>query len=313
MSIPSCAIECLEARYLNEIWSTITGNINTILERIRLGFLVKESWYPIFEEVQKESKRRLTDLGIGVERIFHWKFAKEYDWKPCSIPLGSNLFYETDDAFINIDVKTAYVENGWDYLGLVIVGEAQTTYPMQKKWGARKKFQPRLSKYYKVQEKIKVCLTYVLQIVHVSFKKIQSKGYDPNPIAIMLVSVPHGDLYSIYGDDICGEPKNFKKKNNVKIRPKNFRFLYSKAPYFHVIYNMSKKKNYRIKVLFNKEYVDMVFSDVSWKRKKITIQLNPVSIVNHPNQVLIRAKDVAKFTKLFSVKDNNVILENYKV
>jgi hypothetical protein len=75
-------------------------------------------------------------LGTGAERVFNHVIVS-YKWKgwhPVPIPFGSNLFFETSDVFVNINVKIAYADNPRDFQGRVEVGEAQTSYSMKKTW-----------------------------------------------------------------------------------------------------------------------------------------------------------------------------------
>jgi hypothetical protein len=138
MSLTWEEIENLESHYLDKIHNITLENLKEILERFYLRIKLYEFWKKQFEE--GEEIKRLSDLGIGAERVFHTIFAKTTDWLPSSIPVGSNLFYECNEVFINVDIESVYVENGWDYLGVAEVGERQTSYPMQNTWGASEKF-----------------------------------------------------------------------------------------------------------------------------------------------------------------------------
>lgn len=131
-------IEYKEYRYLIEIEGIIKEKLKFILERFKSRFNTYEYWAPLLET----EKKRLTDLGVGAERVFNHVIvsAMSREWLPVPIPFGSNLFFEAGDVYINIDIKTAYLDNPRDYHGCVEVGEAQTSYPMKKKYGAKEEF-----------------------------------------------------------------------------------------------------------------------------------------------------------------------------
>jgi len=146
MFITDEKLELLELQYLNTIHEITLKSLEEILERFYLRIKLYRFWKKQF--TKSEEIKRLSDLGVGTERIFHTLFAQKTNWLPSSIPVGSDLFYYDDKAFINIDIKSDYVENSWDYLGVAEVGERQTSYPIQNTWGAMEKFLPQLPPYY---------------------------------------------------------------------------------------------------------------------------------------------------------------------
>jgi len=80
---------------------------------------------------------------------------------PNSSPLGSDLMFELPDAFIHIEIKTALIDNPADYKGKINIAINQTSY------GIKGLFTPNLPQYYNPKGDIKkVCLTYIIQIIH---------------------------------------------------------------------------------------------------------------------------------------------------
>jgi len=249
-------VEELEYRYLKTLDEAIKSNLNYIIERFKSRFQIYEYWIRYFKS--ETSKKRLTDLGVGAERVF-WKFISSMfaDWQPIPIYIGSNLFLETQDAFINIDIKTVYVDNLRDYAGLVEVGEAQTSYPMKKTYGASQQFQPKISMYYEVKGIIKYSLAFFIQIIYEKPEIIVEKKLDEGPIALILISMPNGLLYEVYGDDIVGYPKSYRSKETkdgrrLRERPANYRYFYSKSPCYKLLHDYPC--NYRLRIYFNSKY-----------------------------------------------------------
>lgn len=263
------SIEHKEYRYLIEIEKIIKERLKFILNRFASRFDTYKYWAPLLETERK----RLTDLGVGAERVFNHVIVsvKSREWFPVPIPFGSNLFFEAKDAYINIDIKTVYLDNPRDYLGCIEVGEAQTSYPMKKKYGARKEFQPKLKPYYDVGGIRKYCLTYVIQVIHVKPEEIIEHNWDPNPVMTNIICVPNGLLYNIYGDDIVKYPKSYHTEKGVRVRPANFRYYYYLSPRFKILkkyHVIPDKYNYRIRIFFNSYYMKKV-------RKYKDIWLNP--------------------------------------
>jgi hypothetical protein len=249
-------VEKLEKKYLCTAADIVANNSDFVKERFSQQFKTYRSW----KDKIKREKKRTTEMGIGAERIMHYVIARQCgeDFLPMSTPVGSDLFYETADAYIHIDLKTIYVENALDYLGLVVVGDAQTSYPMRNKWGAQNRFLPKLPQYYKLERnKVKPCLTYALQIIHVAIDDIIERKLDRSVIAILISSIPNGKLYGVYGEDICGEPKSFSYEGKVKENPANFRFLFYRRPYFEAL--KTEEKVHRIRIFFNRNYLGKTF------------------------------------------------------
>ena len=246
-------VERLEYNYLNTIDSVIKNKIKYITERFATRFDVYNYWKDAFIT----EKKRITDLGTGAERVF-WKVISNElkNWHPVALYLGSNLFFETEEAYINIDIKTVYIDNIRDLGGLVEVGDAQTSYPMKKKYQARESFQPKIRPYYEIQkgEQVirKYALTYFIQIIYEKPEIIVQNKLDPRPIAMVFVSLPNGLLYDIYGDDIVAYPKSYRRRMGVSERPSNYRFYYSKCPCYKLLRDFPC--NFRVRLYFNSDY-----------------------------------------------------------
>lgn len=303
MPITDENLEMLELQYLNTIYEITLKCLPEILERFYLRIKLYDFWKKQF--TKGEEIKRLSDLGVGSERVFHNLFAQKTNWLPCSIPVGSNLFYHNSDVFINIDIKSDYVENSWDYLGVAEVGERQTSYAIQNTWGAEEKFAPQLPPYYKIDDTEKPCLTYILQIIHVDIDQILQKNYDPNAVALILLAVPNGLLYKRYGEKIIEEPKSYHHKKGKRHSPANFRYAYYKDPRFVVL----KKKGleeYRCRVFFNKKYFGETFETAYKYNQRLPVVMLPENVTLLSNEI------IKKVTIAFEKMNGKVCLTEYE-
>jgi hypothetical protein len=295
-------LEELELKYLNIIQDIVSENIKEILDRFYLRIRLYDFWMK--ELAGGEEMKRLSDLGVGAERIFHSIFAKRTDWLPCSIPVGSDLFFENDEAFINIDVKTDYIENSWDYLGVAEVGERQTSYGIQDKWGAQEKFKPQLPPFYEIATIKKPCLTYIMQIIHVDIDQILEKKYDPNIVAEILLAVPNGLLYDKYKEEIVEEPKTYHTKKGSRYRPANFRYAYYKYPWFATLKEKGNEVC-RLRVLFNRNYFGKSFETTYKYNERIVLKMLPEEVTK------LKKDDIKKATTVFEKTNNDIALGTY--
>ena len=135
------------------------------------------------------------------------------------------MFFESHDAFVHIEIKTSEIDNRGDYYGLTPISRKQTSYPL---WRIDKP--PGLPIYYrKGKSDEKPCLTFAIHIIH-----------DPETldiIAILLLSIPNGQLHELYGDGIVG---------GGKVKGESFRYRYKDAPFFKSLPN----KPHRVRIVY---------------------------------------------------------------
>ena len=205
MPLANEELERLEKTYLDQLYFFLKSNEQKLMIGLRSKDKIRSDWWERFKAGGKA-----TDLDRGAERIFYWLLATGV-WTPNSAPIGSNLFFESHDAFIHIEVKTSRADNPADYYGLTPISLRQTSYPI---WRIKKP--PGLPTYYnKGKTDEKPCLTYAIHIIH-----------DPETleiIAILLVSIPNGQLYDLYGNKIVG---------GGKVKGESFRYRYKEDPIF---------------------------------------------------------------------------------
>ncbi len=222
MSLINEALEQLEKEYFDQIFYYLSYNNERMIEALESKESIKSDWWDRFTKISDQKQQ--SELARGAERIFYWLLTTL--WMPNSAPIGSDLFFESYNAFIHIDVKTAKSDNDADFKGKVAFGKNQTSYNPDRIGG-----EPNLPQYYTLDNNTKKpCLTYILQIIH----DAETYGI----IAILLISIPNGQLHSIYGESIVGKGKNKKTwsmrylyKNNftfntVNDKPHRIKFVY---------------------------------------------------------------------------------------
>jgi hypothetical protein len=227
-------IETLEKRYFDEIAFFVDKNIHWFLERLKSKNEIKKDWLHIFKTTSREAYDKASELDKGAERVIHNLFGQYRLFAVNSSPIGSDLMFETPDAFVHLEVKTATDSNPADFKGKIQIAQNQTTYAITKtKKGNNYPFIPSLPKIYSNN---KVCLTYVIQIIHNNSEDL--------PKIIVLFSIPNGLLKSTYGDCV-NSGKHAQELNRLNSRG-DIRFLYKDAKKFE---NLNDKPS-RIKVIY---------------------------------------------------------------
>ena len=215
----------------NEYLEQIAYLVETDKEKMLNGFKTKED---IRNDWEKYLGAETSDFAVGSERIFYWIFNQF--GIPNSSPVGSDLFFETYNAYVHIDIKTVTLGNIGDFTKNIFIGDNQNSYigtcEVTHRKGGKKEVEYRpykgnLPTYYtKKDGERKICLTYFLLIL-----------YDENNLdiqAIVLTCMPNGKLGSIYGSKVLSAGKN----------PGKVRFNYTAVPKFELL-----RDKYRSKIL----------------------------------------------------------------
>lgn len=232
-------IEFWEKYYLDQMEFMLLKDKDKMINALNSKDEIKQDWLDIY-------KKKSCDIDKGAERVYYW-LLNQIGF-PNSTPIGSDLLYETTNAFIHIDVKTSsfytinsqgekYLNTG-DYKGLVSVGRNQTSYQFKDNKGIT--HEANLPFIYK--SKNKICLTYIIHLIY-------DKENDGNLkiLGLILICIPNGILHDIYGNYICGSSKN---KNEA------FRYKYKNNPCFQLL----KDKPFRFKILYKDENIN--FEDI---------------------------------------------------
>lgn len=219
-------IEFWEKYYLDQMEFMLLQDKDKMINALNSKDEIKIDWIDAF-------KKKSCDIDRGAERIYYWLLNQL--GIPNSTPIGSDLLFETCNAFLHIDVKTSSYYTGTnkdinasDFKGVVSIGENQTSYEYID--NDKIPHSSNLPQIYK--SKNKLCLTYIIQLVY-------DKETDGNLkiLGLVLISIPNGALKEIYGNDICGGSKN---KNEA------FRYYYKRKPKFELL----NSNPYRIKLLY---------------------------------------------------------------
>lgn len=225
-------IEFWENHYLDQMEFMLKQDLNKMLEGLRSKDKIRKDWFEAFNR----SADKNSDFSRGAERIYFWLF--DTFGIPNSAPIGADMFFETYNAFIHIDVKTAKLDNGSDYKGKIPIGANQTSYKSDKY-----RFEVNLP--YEYSFKNKICLTYFINIIYdIEKENIIIKS-------IMIICVPNGDLYKKYGDSIIGAGK-------TGYSGKGFRYVFEKEPHFILLNN----KPYRIRMIYSNPDTNKFKNDI---------------------------------------------------
>lgn len=230
-------VEELEKEYLNFIFRILVENTDTLIDLLNSRIKIKDDWFEEFESTKPV--KNLSDLNIGAERIFNYIYNKIMT-KPNSSPIGSDLMYETYDAYIHIDIKTTLITNPSDYKGKVNVGQNQTSYNSRKY-----DFKPNLHPFYSTtftkegKDFYKPCLTYAIMVIH---EHAEDLIY-----GIYLISIPNGVLYENYGEEIMNAGKAGKGGKNI-------RYNFAINPIFMLLKERYKEEQFRIRIMYNSDH-----------------------------------------------------------
>ena len=208
----------------NEYLEQIAYLVETDKDKMLNGFKTKED---IRDDWQQYLGAETSDFAVGSERIFYWIFNQF--GIPNSSPVGSDLFFETYNAYVHIDIKTVTLANIGDFTKNIFVGDNQNSYKgyIEVKGKEPRPYKGNLPTYYtKKDGEQKLCLTYFLVIL-----------YDEHNLdiqTIILTCMPNGELSEIYGNKVVSAGKN----------PGKIRFNYTRVPKFELL-----KDKYRTKIL----------------------------------------------------------------
>ena len=90
-----------------------------------LGFKTKEK---IKDDWYNKYASGISDFAVGAERIVYSLLNGKGIGQPNSNYVGADLFFEVEDAFIHIDLKTVQTDNIGDFSNSIFVGLNQNSY-----------------------------------------------------------------------------------------------------------------------------------------------------------------------------------------
>lgn len=232
-------IEALENKYLNKFYHFL----KYVEDEMMFGFQTKEK---IKNDWIGKYGTNISDFAVGAERIIYALFNGKGVGQPNSCPVGADMFFEVNDAFIHIDLKTVQTRNIGDITKNIFVGSNQNSYKAEIKkengtsFAPPRIYEPALPTFYnkgKVDEKI--CLTYFITIVY--------EDVNLNILNINLLCMPNGQLVDHYGSKVLSPGKN----------PDKARFSFTKIPNFELL----DEPKTRVKVVYFDTYMSEELQD----------------------------------------------------
>lgn len=194
-------IEEKEKKYLNKYYHFMKYSEDEMLHGFKTKEKIKNDWIGYYGT-------NISDFAIGAERIVYALFNGKGIGQPNSCPVGADLFFEVEDAYIHIDLKTVQLDNIGDYNTNIFVGLNQNSYqgnmivePVKGEKQEIRKYTPSLPYYYcKGSDDEKPCLSYFATIL-----------YDKRTLDIYIISLlcmPNGILEKVYGSMALQAGKN---------------------------------------------------------------------------------------------------------
>lgn len=216
MSKTHVELENLEFGYLKDIYNILVDDDSKIIKWLASRDKIIIDWEPIFNREKKKSKTGA--VHRGAERVFYALVGFGGRWIPNSSPIGSDMFFEDrGTAYIHIEIKTSQSDNDGDFGGVIAMGENQTSYKATaSNNGSPISHIPNLPQYYSDGLP---CTTYAIHLI-----------YEPvslDTVAILLICIPNGQLFEIYGNDIINKGKS-KKDGSL-------RYAYKRRPTFETL------------------------------------------------------------------------------
>lgn len=221
-------IEQIENKYLNKFYHFLKYVEDEMMRGFQTKEKIKDDWFGKYDS-------KISDFAVGAERIIYSLFNGKGIGQPNSCPVGADMFFEVQDAYIHIDLKTVQTDNIGDYIKNIFVGTNQNSYKSEivqangDSFNPRRFYNPALPTYYnKGKESEKICLSFFITILY--------ERENLNILNINLYSMPNGELYSYYGTKVLSAGKN----------PDKARFHFSKISSFELL----NEKPKRIKVIY---------------------------------------------------------------
>jgi hypothetical protein len=218
-----------------------------------IGFQTKEK---IKDDRFGKYGTNISNFAVWAERIIYALFNWKGIWQTNSCPVGSDMFFEVDDAFIHIDLKTVQTRNIWDITKSIFVWRNQNSY----KWkmiiqkgllNIERDYEPALPTFYnKWKDSEKICLSYFVTILY--------EDTNLNILNINIVCMPNWELQTHYGTRVLQAGKNLDKTRFRFSEVSNFELLENTPKRIKVIYfDKSMKNDYKKKLKFYEDIYDM--------------------------------------------------------
>lgn len=233
-------IEEIEFKYLNKFYYFMKFAEDEMMIGFDTKEEIKSDWIGKYDS-------KISDFAVGAERIIYSLFNGKGIGQPNSCPVGADMFFEVQDAYIHIDLKTVEADgNIGDYTKNIFIGTNQNSYESEivkangDSFEPKRYYKPALPKYYKSNtEKPKICLSYFVTVL-----------YSKENLDILNINIscmPNGQLESHYKSRVLSAGKN----------PDKARFSFTSVPKFELLNNTP----YRLKVVYFDEKMKKAFKD----------------------------------------------------
>ncbi len=229
-------IETLELKYLNKFYHFL----KYVEDEMMFGFQTKEK---IKDDWLGKYDSKISNFAVGAERIIYALFNGKSVGQPNSCPVGADMFFEVEDAFIHIDLKTVQTRNIGDITQTIFVGRNQNSFKSEIKkangdsFNPQRFYEPALPTFYnRGKNNEKICLSYFVTIAY--------EDKNLNILNINLLCMPNGELEKHYGTRVLSAGKNPDKSRFRFTEVPNFELLSPLRPRVMVVYfdkNMSEK------------------------------------------------------------------------
>jgi hypothetical protein len=247
-------IEILERKYLNKYYHFLKFAEDELLLGFKTKEKIQDDWLGLY-------KSGISDFAVGAERIVYSLLNGKGIGQPNSCPVGADLFFEVQDAFIHIDLKTVGASltgktNIGDYTKNIFVGTNQNSYKghmIVNEGGENEEIReyiPSLPTFYnKNKENEKLCLSYFVTIL-----------YDKDTLDTLVMSIvcmPNGELEPYYKTRVLQAGKNLDKTRFRFTNIPDFELLDENKKRIKVVYFDKKMDNkYKSKVKFFEDLHD---------------------------------------------------------
>lgn len=241
-------IEELEKEYLNKYYHFLRFAEKDLLFGFRTKYKIKNDWFPKWNPT--EEGKGISDFATGAERIVYALLNGKGIGQPNSAPIGADLFFEVEDAFIHIDLKTVQTRNLGDYTSDIFVGNNQNSYNGKLDVSGIEKIYDEacLPHYYTLEDGTKKpCLTYFITILY--------EEVNLEILNINLLSMPNGVLFPVYGKNVLKAGKVLYPEGNPKreTHAKSVRYKWKENMEYKLLENNRK----RIKVAYFNKNMDV--------------------------------------------------------
>ena len=201
----------LEKKYFDILYELLRRNLGDIISQI----------YSQEAILTPSTTARVNTIEKSIENIIEGIIYSQLSWRVCSLPVSSDSCFEVGDAIINLDAKSVMNTDGDATGNKVTLQRSQTTYVTDnpitfsgrghiRTWEPKLKFYENHRMYGNIPN-----LTYVFKVIYSDNNLVEK---------IKLLSIPHGQFYSIFGDDIVQKGRDPYRTNPTL---SNIRFLCS--------------------------------------------------------------------------------------